>query len=431
MENVYNKALSDIDLTPTGGMVKEAKKGLAWRSEFGRGGTRGGISRARDIVNGKDMSVRTVKRMFSFFSRHEVDKKAEGFKPGEKGYPSNGRIAWALWGGDAGYSWSRKKRDQIKKEEDKEVNMENKKYTKALITDDLNEKGEFVFTASTANLDRENDIIKADGWMLDTFKDGGPLLWGHDQNKLPVGRVLWVKADDNKLIGKAKFNGTTQLSKDVEKLVRSGDLTGLSVGFRPMDMKMNNDGGRTFTKQELLEISVVNVPANPDAVIHMIKSLDIKSESVLDMLKPEKKETVDECIERKIPIILEENPTMGTEQAFVIAQEMCMESTVTDNTEGECKGCGCNETKEEKEDGCPMNEPECPNYNKNKSLPLVDLDELMKKVDSLNEKVDTLIKEKEDAEEKVETDLRERKLEILRRAVSNYLAQKKSNMEDI
>ena len=250
--------------------------------------------------------------------------------------------------------------------------MENKKYTKALITDDLNEKGEFVFTASTANLDRENDIIKADGWMLDTFKDGGPLLWGHDQNKLPVGRVLWVKADENKLIGKAKFNGTTQLSKDVEKLVRSGDLTGLSVGFRPMDMKMNNDGGRTFTKQELLEISVVNVPANPDAVIHMIKSLDIKSESVLDMLKPEKKETVDECIERKIPIILEENPTMSNEQAFVIAQEMCMESTVTDSTEGECKGCGCNDTKEEKDDGCPMNEPECPNYSKQKSLPLLD-----------------------------------------------------------
>ena len=105
MESVDQKALSDIDLTPTRGMVKEAKRGLDWRSEFGRGGTRVGISRARDIVNGKDMSVKTVKRMFSFFSRHEVDKKAEGFEPGEKGYPSNGRIAWALWGGDAGYSW--------------------------------------------------------------------------------------------------------------------------------------------------------------------------------------------------------------------------------------------------------------------------------------------------------------------------------------
>ena len=144
-----------------------------------------------------------------------------------------------------------------------------------LIEKFLNSKKIDVFDFKDHVIYEKNDIIKADGWMLDTFKDGGPLLWGHDQNKLPVGRVLWVKADENKLIGKAKFNGTTQLSKDVEKLVRSGDLTGLSVGFRPMDMKMNNDGGRTFTKQELLEISVVNVPANPDAVIHMIKSVDI------------------------------------------------------------------------------------------------------------------------------------------------------------
>lgn len=44
--------------------------------------------------------------MASYFSRHEVDKEAEGFSPGEDGYPSNGRIAWALWGGDAGQSWA-------------------------------------------------------------------------------------------------------------------------------------------------------------------------------------------------------------------------------------------------------------------------------------------------------------------------------------
>ena len=44
--------------------------------------------------------------MRSFFARHEVDKEAEGFRPGEKGYPSNGRIAWALWGGDAGKRWA-------------------------------------------------------------------------------------------------------------------------------------------------------------------------------------------------------------------------------------------------------------------------------------------------------------------------------------
>lgn len=94
---------------PTAGMKDEAERGLEWRREFGRGGTEVGIARARDIVNDRELSADTVKRMYSFFSRHEVDKQAEGFRPGEDGYPSNGRIAWALWGGDAGYSWSKEK----------------------------------------------------------------------------------------------------------------------------------------------------------------------------------------------------------------------------------------------------------------------------------------------------------------------------------
>ena len=92
--------------TPTAAMRSEAQRGLDWRSEFGRGGTEIGIARARDISNGKQLPLETVNRMVSFFARHEVDKQAEGFSPGEDGYPSNGRIAWALWGGDAGRSWA-------------------------------------------------------------------------------------------------------------------------------------------------------------------------------------------------------------------------------------------------------------------------------------------------------------------------------------
>lgn len=94
--------------SPTSGMKAEARRGLEWREEYGRGGTQVGVSRARDIVNGRNLSADTVKRMYSFFSRHEVDKQGQGFSPGEEGYPSAGRIAWALWGGDPGYSWSRK-----------------------------------------------------------------------------------------------------------------------------------------------------------------------------------------------------------------------------------------------------------------------------------------------------------------------------------
>ena len=53
---------------PTDGMVEEAKRGLEWRREFGRGGTEVGIARARDISNGKNLSDDTVKRMYSFLS---------------------------------------------------------------------------------------------------------------------------------------------------------------------------------------------------------------------------------------------------------------------------------------------------------------------------------------------------------------------------
>ena len=102
---------------PTAAMKAEAERGLEWRREFKRGGTAVGIARARDIVSDKELSEDTVKRMYSFFSRHEVDKKAEGFEVGEDGYPSNGRIAWSLWGGDAGFRWSKRIRDQLEKEE--------------------------------------------------------------------------------------------------------------------------------------------------------------------------------------------------------------------------------------------------------------------------------------------------------------------------
>lgn len=90
---------------PTSGMREEAERGLAWRREFGRGGTAIGVARARDIANGRPLSIDTIDRMASFFARHEVDKQGRGFSPGEEGFPSAGRIAWALWGGDPGRSF--------------------------------------------------------------------------------------------------------------------------------------------------------------------------------------------------------------------------------------------------------------------------------------------------------------------------------------
>jgi len=110
------KAESDVDTTPTDAMAKEAERGLAMRKEFNRGGTEVGVARAVQLVSKERLSPRTVRRMHSFFSRHEVDKRAEGFRQGEEGYPSAGKIAWLLWGGDAGQTWARRKAAALDKE---------------------------------------------------------------------------------------------------------------------------------------------------------------------------------------------------------------------------------------------------------------------------------------------------------------------------
>lgn len=99
-------AVRAVSHKPTAAMRAEARRGLEWRRQHGRGGTAVGVARARDIANGRNLPLDTVKRMVSYFARHEIDKQGEGWSPGEDGYPSAGRIAWALWGGDAGRSWA-------------------------------------------------------------------------------------------------------------------------------------------------------------------------------------------------------------------------------------------------------------------------------------------------------------------------------------
>lgn len=98
----------EINTKPTEAMAANAKRGLEWREEFGRGGTEVGVARARDLVNRRNLSINTVRRMYSYFARHTVDKQAEGFNSGEEGFPSAGRIAWELWGGSDSESWAKR-----------------------------------------------------------------------------------------------------------------------------------------------------------------------------------------------------------------------------------------------------------------------------------------------------------------------------------
>ena len=112
------QSFEDIDFVAPDGAVEEAERGLAWRDEYGRGGTEIGVARARDIANRKNLSPDTVNRMVSYFARHEIDKEGEGWSPDEDGFPSAGRIAWALWGGDPGRVWAEKVKSQMESREE-------------------------------------------------------------------------------------------------------------------------------------------------------------------------------------------------------------------------------------------------------------------------------------------------------------------------
>ena len=211
---------------PTEGMKVEAQKGLDWREEHGRGGTRVGAVRARQIVAGENLSDETIKRMFSFFSRHEVDKKAEGFNAGEEGYPSNGRIAWALWGGDAGYKWSETKVNQMKKEEERAVSgkalemIKNKveehneevgdvksKRTNVSTLSKVYERGIGAYKTNPASV--RPTVSSPEQWaaarinsFLFALRNGKFRSGKHDTDLLPEGHPLSTKNKEEKAMNK-------------------------------------------------------------------------------------------------------------------------------------------------------------------------------------------------------------------------------------
>ena len=122
---------------PTSGMASAARRALKWKQEGKAGGTLVGLARANQLKDRDPLSASVVLRMYSFFSRHEVDKRATGFNSGEEGFPSKGRVAWDLWGGDGGYSWSSAKRNQIMREREGKALQLVKLTEKGMISEPL------------------------------------------------------------------------------------------------------------------------------------------------------------------------------------------------------------------------------------------------------------------------------------------------------
>ena len=93
-------------LKPPAAVAAAAKKGLALREKFDRGGTAVGVRRAEQLAARDVVSAEDIVRISSYFARHEVDKDAKAHPWGDEADPSAGYIAWLLWGGDAGRAWA-------------------------------------------------------------------------------------------------------------------------------------------------------------------------------------------------------------------------------------------------------------------------------------------------------------------------------------
>jgi len=247
-EGEESRKYEDINFTPPEGVRREAKKGLAWREEHGRGGTAVGVARARDLSNGTSISPSTAKRMKSYFARHEVDKQGEGWSPGEEGWPSAGRIAWSLWGGTPGQRWANKLVRQMDAEDNRsaDMSMERRDFEYAdedkLVVEQRSD-GTYVIRGYAVMYNRlsvplggfrERIMPGAFDEVLKRSEDRVDLVsyFNHDAN-IMLGRessgTLRVWSDDR---GVGFEVNPPKSREDILELVSRGDVKGASFTFQ-------------------------------------------------------------------------------------------------------------------------------------------------------------------------------------------------------
>lgn len=275
---------------PTKGMIEEAKRGLEWRAEYNRGGTQVGVSRARDIVNGRNLSSQTVRRMKSFFARHEVDKQGEGFSPGEEGFPSAGRIAWALWGGDPGQSWSEA---IVRREENQNMDVpksalrispEETASLELVEGSETDTRTKFRMVANSGGVIEGhphwgNFSIDLEG--LNIGRQRKPALRDHDAQRI-VGHTYSIQVTDEGLVAEGTFSDTPD-GREVSQMLSDGFPWQASVYVPPKAIERLEEGqtakvnGRTITgpghifrESSLREVTFTSLGADENTHAHAL-----------------------------------------------------------------------------------------------------------------------------------------------------------------
>lgn len=283
--------------SPPQGVRSNAKRGLELRREFNRGGTAVGVARARSLSNGQKIPLETIRRMVSYFARHEVDKKGENW--GNASNPSAGYIAWLLWGGDAGKTWANSISEREKKK-DKSMALDmTSAFAEIIKQEKLSDGTLMVYGKATDDsLDIDQQICDA-SWlekaMPEWFKTGGNIREQHSNIAAGVAKELDSKADGH-------YISALVVDPVSVKKVETGVLKGFSIGIRaPRVVRDNKAANGRIIDGEIVEVSLVDRPANPNAKLMLAKSVDGEPELVQveeliesDTVKGEKMEHEDD-----------------------------------------------------------------------------------------------------------------------------------------
>ena len=278
---------------PPAGAAAAAKRAIKWIEEgkAGSGFTSTGRTRAGQIARREAISRDTVMRMVSFFARHEPDKKAEGFSAGEKGYPSPGRVAWDAWGGDAGRSWANRTAESIRNKEKAPMTDLTTSYF-AIEKADRNADGTLMVygKATDDSVDIDQQICDAswlDRAMPDWFKTGGNIREQHSSIAAGVAKEYEAKSDGHYI--RALVVDPISVRK-----VETGVLKGFSIGIKnPRVARDNKAANGRIIDGQIVEVSLVDRPANPNCQLVLAKSTAADSTLIMVEDLIEKKEEPD------------------------------------------------------------------------------------------------------------------------------------------
>lgn len=177
--------------------------------------------------------------------------------------------------------------------------MNQKQYTKGYLQK-IKDNGIFTgAVASTGISDRDGEILEPSGWKLDNFRKAPRILWSHMAHELPIGKATNIYVDGKDQSLKFDFElaeKENEFAKKIADLMRGGFINTFSVGYLPL-----KKSGDRLLENELLEISVVNVPANAEA--RLSAEYQIFQKSVKDINR--KVEVGEETI--RIPVKDNEN----------------------------------------------------------------------------------------------------------------------------